>query len=377
MIVKRMVSIAFIFISVFICFINISFAAQTNNTDTDIISRADESFSKKDYNNAAKILQEYIDQNPVIKNEVIYQKLSDIYDHYTFDFEKAVSVYKKYLSNFPSGQYREAFQKALDTLLMNTSDWDSIGLYRSIMLNIDSRSFSENSLLMNNLIDKYPKSVVIPDVYYWMAQEHYSRTDYNKAASFCESYLETFPVNNKTDSEKSLALMLYSQILQERHQYTKAISALDEVMKMGNPNQYLNYDLKVSSIKTHYKLWITFVIAIIFILIIILLIVFVRPWKEPGFSIRLSDFLIQFLITTLATMGPMLLANHMHHGLLSVFPGLLVSGMAALFLIKLLAPIAQRLNKALYYMICLALIAAVSFSVIYFTKSSSILWTFL
>lgn len=377
MTIKRIVCIALFTVVLFGTFIDGVVAADISNADAIAISKADESISKKDYINAANILQEYLKQYPDTKNELIYKKLGDLYDHYTFDFDRAATIYRSYLSAFPTGQYKGICENSLNLLEENRLDWDALKQYRTIMADIDSRSFNENVEQINNLIKKYQNALVASDAYYWLAQEYFKRTEYKLASTYCDKYLETFPENGKTDSEKSLALMLYSQILQERHQYNKAISALDEVMKMGNPNQYLNYDIRVSSIKTHYKLWIAFVIAIIYILMVILLVFIIRPWKTKGFKISINQFIIQFIIIVLATIGPMLMANHLHHGLLSVFPFLLVSGMAELLIIDLLSPIAGCFNKALYYSICLVLIIAGSFTVIYFTKSSSILWTFL
>ncbi|MCX7921096.1 MAG: tetratricopeptide repeat protein [Clostridia bacterium] len=342
--------------------------------EMEVISKSDESFSKKDFSSAANMLAQFLDNNPDTKNESIYYKLGDLYDNYIFDFEKAIEVYKKYLTLFPSGRFRDIFSANLSYLEKNRKDWSVLKEYRHIVFTSEARASSENIEMMEELLVKHTASSIRPDMHNWLAKEYFQNGRYGRSLNNIEKFIETFPDNGKPDAEKSLAYMLYSDASIKNHRYSEAQNALDKVMQMGNPNSYLDYDEKVRYIIKEKSLWMAYIISGVFVFLLAVLIFIFRPWREKNFDLSLSNCWKQLFLMTAVTIGSMVYVNYLNHGLLPVFPAILVAAIAVLVIIRMLSYVAYKIKKPVYFAVSFLLMISGTYISLYVTDSVSIVW---
>lgn len=327
---------------------------------------------QKEYQKAVEMLNRLLSLYPLTMNEDVYWKLAQIYDENLYDYQKALEVYQRYLTKFPEGRFYTNFRDRAAYLTKNQRDWDAIRDYKQISDTSYTREIKENIKMIRNLLEKYPQTAITPDIYYWLASQYQQTGQSREALTFSKKYLNTFPANGKTSNDIIIAYEQYSSILASQRQYQAAINILKETLKYQITP--IEYSENLKSLQKERRLWIGLEICVFYIVLFLFLLVMVRPWREIKFKFEPVRMVKWLMFLILGTLLPMLGVFVAGYGTWKTFYGLAVISSIILVLIKLAAPVAGKLNRPLYLVICFFLIIAGIYLTFYWADNLAVFY---
>lgn len=209
----------------------------------DIISKVEELISNNRASEAVSMLEEFINDNPGSRNEMIYIKIATIYDDIIMDFDKAIYMYNEYKRLFPLGDYYGFSSGRIRFLKENKADWNAIREYWNTVNKIDSTSSKTNNCINDylNFLEHYPDSCVTHDIRYRVIEEYLDIKDYKSALKHMKIYIKSFDSRSVSNEDKEWACLLYSDILKKLERYHEALIMLKKANEVEKPEGLQSY----------------------------------------------------------------------------------------------------------------------------------------
>ncbi|MBM7566985.1 tetratricopeptide repeat protein [Paenibacillus sacheonensis] len=334
--------------------------------EQDYGNKANRFIAAKNYEQAALVLEELLAKNPELKNETVYKQLTHIYDDYLFNFQKALSVYKKYLDRFPEGKFAGAFRERVAYLNERRSEWPALRDFGKVRLKEDNIPIKQSLVEVEAILSKNEDALIAPEMHIYLANNYFVSGDYRKASEHAGKYIKSFAKAGMSNTDKALALQLYSDILVKQHHYEKAIQSLDQAMALENPGENFNYALKKSHIITQRNMLYGFIICLLYFITVLMATKFWRRLHSQKFTGRLAAPL---LLLALLSLGPALILNITEEPEVDprFFFDLLGLSILSLMTIKLLAPLSSKTGRLVYVLMSCLHMGAASFMAYYIT----------
>ncbi|MFC5648021.1 hypothetical protein ACFPYJ_02590 [Paenibacillus solisilvae] len=176
-----------------------------------------------------------------------------------------------------------------------------------------------------------------------------------------EKYIKNFDKASMSNTDKALALQLYSDILVKQHRFEKAIRALDQAMELGNPRENFNYALKKSHIINQRNMLYGFMFCLLYFIAVVLLLIPIKFWRQFNLQKYAGRLATPLLLLALISLGPVLILNIIEEPEVDLrfFFGQLGLSILSLMIIKLLAPLSLKTGRLVYVLMsCLHMAAA-------------------
>ena len=139
--------------------------------------------------------------------------------------------------------------------------------------------------------------------------------------------------------------------------YVQALKVLRDSLADGRIEPSF-HEYKVAEIKKEWRLWVGLLISIGCLVLAAIAIVVLKPWQDRNFWRGLLRFIPAFLLIPVVTFVPMWFVFHRGYGTYRAFPILTVAAGITLIFVRLLSPLARRLNRTVYIITALILAAA-------------------
>ncbi|MFC5648022.1 hypothetical protein ACFPYJ_02595 [Paenibacillus solisilvae] len=149
--------------------------AQSSSADLEqeYSNKANQFIADKNYEQAALVLEELLAKNPELNNETVYKQLTHMYDDYLFNFEKALSFYKKYLDQFPEGKFAGAFRERVAYLNERRFEWQALRDFRKVQLEEDNIHIKESLEEVEAILSKNEDALIAPEMHIYLANNYF------------------------------------------------------------------------------------------------------------------------------------------------------------------------------------------------------------
>ncbi|MCM3626697.1 hypothetical protein M3194_04875 [Paenibacillus glycanilyticus] len=354
-------------------FLTISGTSLAQSSSDDIAreysKKANQFFAAKDYEQAAKTLDELLDKEPDLNNEMVYKQLTHIYDDYLFDFEKALFFYEQYLNRFPNGIFSKDFQDRIAYLKERRSEWPIMQRFRSIQLEDDNMTVQESLKEVETILSQHADSELAPDMQLYLANKYFETSEYKEAEEHAEKYMDGFGKPSLSSEDKSSALQLYADILLKQHRFGKAIRAIDQAIALNGPGEDFNYALKKSEIIKQRNMLYAFIGSLLYALTVVVMLISLRFWRYFHLRSYASQLARPLQLLALVTLGPMLTLFITREPDTNIRFFCWLFGLAVFFVIvtRLFAPFFEKSGRVAYIGLSVLHIAAASFLAYYLT----------
>lgn len=351
------------------------FADTAKPTENEMLTKVYELSIKSDYNGAVEELKRILELYPDTKNEDVYFKLCDMYNEYLFDYPKAVETYKIYLEKFPNGRFYGTYSSKLEYLEKNKSEWPVLKGFNEINKLVTEKNDIKTAIkMMENLIEKYPDTSLRFQIYSWMADQNTALKRFSAAASYMEKYYSQLPKDRELTAEEQVAIIKYAGTLTSANRYIQAMKILDTYPQKSHLDN-VQYEASLSFIKKEYRIWLGFIASAIYVVIMIVLILFMKPWKIKITKSQIIVFVVSVLTIIISVMIAKFYIEYTNNGVQSIYPTMGLCGIAALILVRLLAPLINKFNKPVYFVLCFLTVLACLYFSFYFWDRLWIFWT--
>ncbi|MBB3129131.1 tetratricopeptide (TPR) repeat protein [Paenibacillus rhizosphaerae] len=370
---------SYFFISImvaFIVFISSPGTGMAQSRSADLIqeysNKANQFIADKNYEQAALVLEELLIKKPELNNEMVYKQMTHIYDDYLFNFEKALSLYKKYLDQFPEGIFAGAFRERVAYLNERRSEWQVLRDFRKVQLEEDHIPIKDSLEEVETILSKNEDRLTAPEMHIYLANNYFKTADYQKASEHVEKYIKNFDKASMSNTDKVLALQLYSDILVKQHRFGKAIRALDQAMELGKPEENFTYALKKNHIINQRNMLYGFMFCLLYFITVVLLLIPIKFWRRFNLQKYAGWLVTPSLLLALISLGPVLILHLIEEPEvdLRIFFGQLGLSILSLMIIKLLAPLTSKTGRWVYVLISCLHMGAASFMAYYMTVYS-------
>lgn len=367
---------SYFFVSIMVAFIVFitspgTVMAQSRSADfeQEYSKKANQFIADKNYEQAALVLEELLIKNPELNNERVYKQLTHIYDDYLFNFGKALSVYKKYLDQFPKGKFANDFRVRIAYLNERRSEWQALRDFRKVQLEEDHIPLKDSLEEVETILSKNEDTLIAPEMHIYLANNYFETADDQKAREHVEKYIQNFDKSLMSTTDKALALQLYSDILVKQHHFKKAIGALDQAMELGNPGEDFNYAIKKGHIINQRNMLYGFMFCLLYFIAVVLLLIPLKSSRQINSRKYAGRLATPLLLLALISLGPVLILNFIEvpEVDLRVFFGQLGLSILSLMIIKLLAPLSLKSGRLVYVLMSCLHMAAASFMTYYMT----------
>ncbi|GMK45478.1 hypothetical protein PghCCS26_26060 [Paenibacillus glycanilyticus] len=369
---KKRVLLASI-VTAFIALITLSGTGMAQSSPADIareyINKANQFFAAKHYEQAANTLDELLDKEPDLNNEMVFKQLTHIYDDYLFDFEKAVSLYKKYLNRFPEGIFADEFRGRAVYLEDNRSEWPIMQRFRSIQLEDDHMTMQERLKEAEAILSRHEDAEIAPDMHIYLANKYFETARYQEARKHVETYIDSFGKAGISSEDKASALQLYADILVRQHRFGKAIRAVDQAIALNGPDEDFNYALKKNRIIKQRNMLYAFIGSLLYALTVLASLILLRFWRHFHLRSHANQLVGPLQLLALVTLGPMVILMITREPETNIRFFCWLFGLAVIFVIvtRLAAPFFTKFSRAAYMTMSVLHMAAASFIAYYLT----------
>ncbi|RED55297.1 tetratricopeptide repeat protein [Cohnella lupini] len=362
------VSIAIAFLLLFVSSNSCMAQDDPRDLEQDYIKRASDLLVDKNYEQAARVLEELLAKQPDLNNETIYKQLTYIYDDYLFNFEEALSLYEKYLVRFPKGKFVDSFRERVAYLKDRRSEWQALRDFRKIMLEVDKDRILESLKEVEVILTTNENALIAPEMHRYLANSYFETKQYQKARKHMEEYVKSFDKTGISNADKALTLDLYSDILIRVHRFDMALKAQDQIKRLGNQEENGPIETKKISIKEQRTMWNGFRLSFFYFIAVMILLIPIKFWRHFAWH-EFKQLVKPILLLALLLLGPVLFLNRIGGQEIKLTFFLYLWGLSVLSLviIKLLAPLSLRVGRTAYISISLIHMAAASFMTYYLT----------
>lgn len=339
----------------------------SHDLEQEYSNKANQFFVDRNYEQAALVLEELLAKNPDLNNETVYRQLTHIYDNYLFNFEKALSLYEKYLVRFPEGKFAGTFRERVDYLNERRSEWQALRDFRKIQLEEDNIRINESLEEVETILSKSENALIASEMHIYLANKYFEIAQYQKARKHAEKYINSFGKASMSSTDKALALKLYSDILIKQHSFDKAIWALDQVRVLGNPVDNFNFEVEKTNIINLRNMWYGFILSLLYFITVVILLIPIKFWQHFNLRNYARQLVAPLLLLALISLGPVLILiiTGVQEVDLRFFFSLLGLSILSLMIIRLLAPLSLKTGRLVYVLISCLHMAAASFMTYY------------
>ena len=323
------------------------------------------------YKESAKILNKIITDNPDIKDDNVYYMLWEVYDKELYDYEKAIDLMKKYIKKFPSGTLYGTFEERLE--ILENEKWQLIKEFEIFKKTYYDRTETENIIMLNQMLEKYPNSIFANEIHLMLANDYYNNGELNKALTYIEKFISGTS-EELSENDETSAYLLYSDILMWMHKYDKASKVLENTLN-DNPSRIIQYEEKLFEIKEEQITWYGFITSCLYVLFFIMILIKYRVWQYSSNLIDMNSIAKWVSMIVGFTIVPLVSIIYIGKGYFNVFFAFMVSSMIVFSLIYLFASASEKIGRVKFITLSIFLALAGVYIPYYLTDFLFIFWS--